>query len=140
MTLKSYKILIKFIDIINAGKETRRLLQETQSATRAHNATTSGTSLPLFQNLKVFLGENDFLVKLAKDLRERVDESKESGTLSKVNICHSRHNIHSTGILALQWVLQITDSSSSRKMGQAREIWKFPCLPFLRSDAKKGIL
>ena len=38
------------------------------------------------QNLNVFPGENDFLVKLAKDLRERVDESKESGALSKFSI------------------------------------------------------
>merc|ERR1719383_1448623 len=54
----------QFIDVINAGKETRKMLQETHQATEAHYATASA--------------ENDFLVKLAADLRERVNESKES--------------------------------------------------------------
>ena len=38
----SLKILEKFIDVINAGKETRKMLQETHQATEAHYATATG--------------------------------------------------------------------------------------------------
>ena len=44
--------------------------------------------------------------------------------------------ILSSRLVYIQWVLQIRDSSFLEKIGQIREIWEFPYLPFLRSSAK----
>ena len=49
----SLKILEKFIDVINAGKETRKMLQETHEATEAHYATASGI-LPFISKIERF--------------------------------------------------------------------------------------